>query len=101
MCSEPRPKLDEKSERSRNSSEVQKQPEDRMSSSVKFFNEEKGYGFLATPGDDLFLHISDIIDGSIPVEDAVYWYEVGENKKDGRPVAKNASLSYTPILKNE
>ena len=101
MCSEPRPKLDEKSERSRNSSEIQKQPEDRMSSSVKFFNEEKGYGFLATSGDDLFLHISDITDGSIPVEDAVYWYEVGENKKDGRPVAKNASLSYTPILKNE
>ena len=101
MCSEPRPKLDEKNERSGNSNEVQKQTEGRMSNSVKFFNEESGYGFLTTSGDDLFLHISEVVDGSIPVENAVYWYEVGENKKNGRPVAKNASHSCTPILKNE
>lgn len=97
---EQKPKLDEKSESSRNSNDLHKQPAGRLSSSLKWFNEEKGYGFLDTDDGDLFLHISDVVDDSKPVQNAVYWYEVGKGN-DGRPAAKNASLSASPVLENE
>ena len=49
---------------------------------VKFFNEEKGFGFI-TPDDggkDLFVHISGIDNGPLSDGDKVE-YEVGEGKK--------------------
>ena len=57
---------------------------------VKFFNEEKGFGFV-TPtngGKDLFVHTSGIVNGPIRENDTVE-YEVGEGKKG--PCAVNVS----------
>ncbi len=49
---------------------------------VKFFNEEKGFGFI-TPTDgskDLFVHTTGIVKGPISEGDTVE-YEIGEGKK--------------------
>lgn len=57
---------------------------------VKFFNDEKGFGFI-TPdngGKDLFVHSSAVVSGSITKDDKVE-YEVGEGKKG--PCAEKVS----------
>ena len=49
---------------------------------VKFFNQEKGYGFI-TPedgGKDLFVHVSALASDSLNENDTVE-YEVGEGQK--------------------
>ena len=59
---------------------------------VKFFNEEKGFGFIS-PSDgskDLFVHSTGITNGPIREGDTVE-YEVGAGKKG--PCAENVSLS--------
>jgi len=57
---------------------------------VKFFNEEKGFGFI-TPddgGQDIFVHVTGIASGTLRDEDKVN-YEVGEGRKG--PCAVNVS----------
>ncbi len=49
---------------------------------VKFFNDEKGFGFI-TPdegGKDLFVHVSGIENGTLNENDKVE-FEVGEGQK--------------------
>ena len=49
---------------------------------VKFFNDEKGFGFI-TPdggGKDLFVHVSGVENGSLSENDKVE-FEVGEGQK--------------------
>jgi cold shock protein len=49
---------------------------------VKFFNEAKGFGFI-TPedgGNDIFVHITGIVEGQLNENDKVE-YEVGEGQK--------------------
>ena len=49
---------------------------------VKFFNDQKGFGFI-TPdegGSDLFVHISAVSAGTLQEDDKVE-YEVGEGQK--------------------
>ncbi|MBL6991281.1 MAG: cold-shock protein [Bacteriovoracaceae bacterium] len=57
---------------------------------VKFFNNEKGFGFIEPQngGKDLFVHASGIVGGPINDGDTVE-YEVGEGKKG--PCAVNVS----------
>lgn len=58
---------------------------------VKFFNTEKGFGFI-TPdegGDDLFVHIS-AVEGDAPKENDTVQYEIGEGRKG--PCAVNVKL---------
>ncbi|MBD64856.1 MAG: cold-shock protein [Halobacteriovoraceae bacterium] len=58
---------------------------------VKFFNQEKGYGFI-TPedgGKDLFVHVSALASDSLNENDTVE-YEVGEGQKG--PCAVNVKV---------
>jgi len=58
---------------------------------VKFFNEDKGFGFIAPDNGekDIFVHTSDIVNGPITKDDKVE-FEIGEGQKG--PCAKNVSL---------
>jgi len=49
---------------------------------VKFFNEEKGFGFISPSNGskDVFVHITGITNGPIAEGDTVQ-YEIGEGKK--------------------
>ena len=57
---------------------------------VKFFNEEKGFGFI-TPdsgGKDIFVHVSGVQGGPLNDGDKVE-YEIGEGKKGPCAVSVN------------
>lgn len=61
---------------------------------VKFFNHEKGFGFI-TPdeGDkDLFVHVSNINNNADLNDGDAVEFEVGEGKKG--PQAENVSLKH-------
>ncbi len=61
------------------------------SGKVKFFNEEKGFGFI-TPNDgskDMFVHISAVEGGKLQKDDNVT-YEVSDGKKG--PCAVNVKV---------
>lgn len=63
-----------------------------MQGVVKFYNVDKGFGFVVPEnGDkDLFFHVSECAEGYIPAEgDAVSFTE--GSGKDGRPAAKAVS----------
>lgn len=49
---------------------------------VKFFNDEKGFGFIVPDdgGKDLFVHVSAVQSGSLSENDKVE-YEVGQGQK--------------------
>lgn len=57
---------------------------DRQAGKVKFFNEEKMYGFISPNdgGDDLFFHITDCPKGTRAIErDASCTFVRGQGKK--------------------
>lgn len=60
---------------------------------VKFFNSEKGFGFIKPDdGDkDLFVHITGIVSGPLNEGDMVE-FEVGEGQKG--PCAVNVSITH-------
>ncbi|MCB0307781.1 MAG: cold shock domain-containing protein [Bdellovibrionales bacterium] len=58
--------------------------------SVKFFNTDKGFGFIKhSGGNDLFFHTSDT-DGTVFQENDQVEFEIGEGKKG--PCAKSVRL---------
>jgi len=60
---------------------------------VKFFNTDKGFGFIAQDeGDDLFFHVTELQSGTANKGDSVE-YDVGEGRKG--PCAVNIRESYS------
>ena len=60
---------------------------------VKFFNTDKGFGFIAqNEGDDLFFHVTELQSGTANKGDSVE-YDVGEGRKG--PCAVNIRESYS------
>ena len=62
---------------------------------VKFFNVEKGYGFIAPDGGspDVFVHVSAAVDAGLTglVRDQRVSFDIG-SARDGRPKAVNVRL---------
>lgn len=58
---------------------------------VKFYNEEKGFGFITADGTDeeIFFHVSGVKGGNALKKDDIVSFELGEGKKG--PMAKNIS----------
>ncbi|MBB6469054.1 CspA family cold shock protein [Aminobacter lissarensis] len=62
--------------------------------SVKFFNEDKGFGFI-TPesgGADVFVHVSALQRGTSLREGERVSYELGQDRKTGKSKAENVSV---------
>jgi len=57
---------------------------------LKFFNGEKGYGFLTSSGGDVFFHRRDCIDG-LPTEDDVLTFDIREDERNGKMKAVNVA----------
>lgn len=61
---------------------------------VKFFNEDKGFGFIApdTGGQDVFVHVSALQRGGSLREGEKVSFEVGEDRKTGKSKAENVNV---------
>ena len=54
---------------------------------VKFFNEQKGFGFITSPdSDDVFVHESNIVDGVTITEGQTVEYETAPGRKSSEAV---------------
>ena len=63
---------------------------DKNQGTVKFFNREKGFGFIKqNSGSDLFFHISQVKSGE-PQENDEVEFTVGEGKRG--PAAENVKI---------
>ena len=56
---------------------------------IKFFNANKGFGFIIPDdgGADMFFHVSELREGDEITEGVTVQYEVGTDRKTGRPSA--------------
>ena len=60
---------------------------------VKFFNTDKGFGFITqNGGDDIFFHVTELQSGTVSKDDCVE-YDVSEGRKG--PCAVNIRESYS------
>ena len=61
---------------------------------VKFFNVEKGYGFITSEksGHDVFVHISSLQHGSTLREGEKVTFEIGQDRNTGKLQAENVSV---------
>mmetsp|Transcript_95820 Transcript_95820/g.253255 ORF Transcript_95820/g.253255 Transcript_95820/m.253255 type:complete len:132 (+) Transcript_95820:82-477(+) len=58
-------------------------------STVKFFNDEKGFGFINhEDGESLFMHRNNIIEG-MPGDGDTVMYDIGVDDRSGKPKAEN------------
>jgi cold shock protein len=66
-----------------------------MQGTIKFFSEAKGYGFIIRDDDQgtVFVHASQIRDGSELVQGDSVTFENGASPRDGRPCAVNVKLA--------
>jgi CspA family cold shock protein len=57
---------------------------------VKFYNVDKGFGFIEADGQDVFFHITQVVEGYEPQDGDTVQFEIS-NGRDGRPAAANVS----------
>lgn len=57
---------------------------------VKFYNVDKGFGFIEADGQDVFFHITQVVEGYEPQDGDSVQFEIS-NGRDGRPAAANVS----------
>jgi CspA family cold shock protein len=57
---------------------------------IKFYNDQKGFGFITYPDGDIFFHIKQCEEGYLPEQDDAVAFEVVDGR-DGRPSAINVS----------
>jgi len=58
---------------------------------VKFFNQDKGFGFI-TPddgGQDVFVHVSGVLSGGPLRDGSKVSYDLGQDRKTGKSKAEN------------
>ncbi len=60
---------------------------------VKFYNDQKGFGFITYDGGDIFFHIKQCEEGYLPEQDQAVTFEVTEGR-DGRPSAINVAFAH-------
>ena len=62
---------------------------------VKLFNEEKGFGFIAPDGggDDVFFHVSSLREGDDITKGVAVKFEIGNDEKSGKTKAISVDLS--------
>jgi CspA family cold shock protein len=61
---------------------------------VKFYNEERGFGFLARDdgGEDVFVHVREVADGQELEKGNVVQFDIGEDGRSGRTRAVNVRV---------
>jgi len=64
------------------------EPAEGCEGSVKFFNEEKGFGFITYPGGEVFVHRNFCEDG-VPTEGQLVRFDVVRDKRNGKTKAAN------------
>merc|ERR1719277_2697258 len=69
--------------------------EDRRSGRVKSFNAEKGFGFIETPGGDVFVHRNQC-EGGQPQEGDIVYFDV-EVGRQGKPQAVKCTGGSAPL----
>lgn len=53
-----------------------------LTGTVKFFNEQKGFGFIQSPDrDDVFVHVSNIVGGDTLTEGQTVEFETAAGRK--------------------
>lgn len=57
---------------------------------IKFYNEDKGFGFITYDGGDIFFHIRQCEEGYLPAQDHAVSFEIGQGR-DGRDSAINVA----------
>eukprot|EP00811_Abedinium_folium_P008219 NODE_17592_length_935_cov_2.074257.p2 GENE.NODE_17592_length_935_cov_2.074257~~NODE_17592_length_935_cov_2.074257.p2 ORF type:complete len:189 (+),score=66.10 NODE_17592_length_935_cov_2.074257:73-639(+) len=62
-----------------------------FNSTIKFFNDDKGFGFIFHEGSTLFMHRNDVMEGNPGDGDEVS-YDVDTDERSGKPKAINVVL---------
>lgn len=57
-----------------------------MQGTIKFYNDQKGFGFIVYEGGELFFHIRQCQEGYLPQQDDAVTFQIGEGR-DGRSSA--------------
>ncbi|MCZ7448191.1 cold-shock protein [Rhizobium rhizogenes] len=61
---------------------------------VKFFNDEKGFGFISPEdgGSDVFVHVSALTRGGSLRQGDKVRFEIGQDRRTGKTKAENVSV---------